>query len=155
MTKVPILSIFLCVLACTSYRGEPLRNTIYKMGFKTDSSSTGPLNNSAFILKINDTLPPLLLTAHHTVAGIGNNQYVKWHEVESNQKNAWAWSMHDSTFNFKIERNLPIRDAETLKLDIAAFRVPSDLPYLRPAKRIAQIGDTTYLFSKWQYNFRY
>lgn len=122
------------------------------MGFKTDSSSTGPLDNSAFILKVNDSMPQLFLTAHHVVAGIGNDRYLKWDKLESNQKNAWAWSMHDSTFNFKISKNLPIQGAETLKLDLAAFFISlQDIPYLKPAKTIAHIGDTIYLFSKINY----
>jgi hypothetical protein len=124
-------------------------NTIFKMGFKTDSTSTGPLDNSAFVLKVNETLPPLLVTAHHTVAGIGNDQHLHWNEIADNQKNAWAWSMNDSTVNFKVGESLPIRNAETMKLDIAAFLlINNDVPYLKPSKTAAQIGDTIYLMSK-------
>jgi hypothetical protein len=153
MRRLLIFLIFTTTLACsTREETDPLKNTIYKMGFKTESSSTGPLDNSAFILKVNDTLPPLLLTAHHTVAGIGNDRYVKWNEIDANQKNAWAWSMQDSTVDFKVGANLPIRNAETLKLDLAAFYVQSDdIASLRPAKKDAQVGDTVYLFSKITY----
>ncbi len=112
-------------------------------------TSTGPLNNSAFILKINDSLPAMFLSAHHTVAGTSNGQYLKWDEIEQNMTNGWAWSMNDSTVDFKIGRNLPIRNAETLKLDLSAFYLPSDkIPYLKPAKKNAKVGDTVYLFSR-------
>jgi hypothetical protein len=149
MSKFFMVLTVLTAFACTSEKAGPIENTIFKMGFKTDSSSNGPLDNSAFVLKVNDTLPPILLTAHHTVAGIANDQYLQWNQIGDNQKNAWAWSMHDSTVNFKVGENLPIRNAETLKLDIAAFHVPNDnIPYLRPAKPVAQVGDTIYLFSK-------
>jgi hypothetical protein len=155
LSKILMLSIAMTALACTSDKPDPLRNTVFKMGFKTDSSSTGPLDNSAFVLKLSDTLPAMLLTAHHTVAGIGNGQYLKWNEIANNQQNAWAWSMHDSTINFTVRENLPIRNAETLKLDIAAFYLPSDdIPYLRPTKIVAQVGDTIYLFSKITYQNR-
>jgi hypothetical protein len=131
---------------------ESLTNTIYKLGRKTDSTSTGPMNNSAFILKVNDNLPTLLVTAHHIAAGIGNDRYLKWNEIED-KKNVWAWSMNDSTYNFKIGRNLPIRGAETLKLDLAAFYLPLDsVPYLKPAKKAANVGDTVYLYSKITHN---
>lgn len=149
MNQFLMLLTVLTAWACTSDKSVPTENTIFKMGFKTDSSSTGPLDNSAFVLKVSDTLPPILLTAHHTVAGIGNDQYLKWNQIADNQKNAWAWSMHDSTINFRVGENLPIRNAETLKLDIAAFFLPNDnIAYLRPAKTAAQVGDTIYLFSK-------
>lgn len=151
-TRTFIFLIALTAFACTSDKPDRSKNTIFKMGFKTDSSSTGPLNNSAFILKVNDTLPPVLLTAHHTVAGIGNDQYLKWNQIDDNQKNAWAWSMHDSIFNFKVGKNLPIRNASTLQLDIAAFYLPhDDIPYLKPSKDVVQVGDTVYLFSKITY----
>lgn len=152
MSKFLILLTVLTFFACHSDKVGPVENTIFKMGFKTDSSSTGPLDNSAFVLKVNDTLPPVFLTAHHTVAGIGNDQYLLWDQIADNQKNAWAWSMHDSTVNFKVGENLPVRNAETLKLDIAAFFLPKDnIAYLRPAKTAAQVGDTIYLYSKITY----
>jgi len=136
------------VSACASKKENPFKNTIYKFGYKTESTSTGPLMNSAFIMKANDTLPPLFLTAHHCVAGIENGQYLKWNEVEQNMKDAWAWSMQDQNYNFKIGTNLPVKNAETLKLDLAAFYLSSDtIPYLKPAQKIAEVGDTVYLFS--------
>jgi hypothetical protein len=147
-----MLFIVLSALACTSEKADPRENTVFKLGFKTDSSSTGPLNNSAFVLKVNDTRPPVLLTVHHAVAGIGNDQYLRWDEIGEKQKNAWAWSMHDSTVNFRVGKNLPIRNAATLKLDIAAFYLRNDdVAYLKPAKAVAQVGDTVYLFSKIVY----
>lgn len=149
MNKILISLIAFIGLACTADKADRLKNTIYKMGFKTDSSSTGPLDNSAFVLKVDDTLPPLLVTAHHTVAGIGSEQYLKWNEIASDQKNAWAWSMHDSTVNFSVGENLPIKNAETLKLDIAAFYLPNEeIPFLKPARGDAELGDTIFLLSK-------
>jgi len=140
-----------CAKKSPSSKVADFTNTIYKFGFKTDSSSTGPLSNSAFIMKLNDTLPSLFLTAHHTAAFIDYNQYVKWNQIENNMKNGWAWSVHDSAYNFKIGKNLPVPNAETMKLDIAAFYAGPDIPYLKPAKMSARVGDTTYLFSKIDY----
>ena len=152
MNKILISLITFIGLACTTDKTDRLKNTIYKMGFKTDSSSTGPLDNSAFVLKMKGKPSPLLLTAHHTVAGIGNEKYLKWNEIASIQKNAWAWSMHDSTVNFKVGKNLPIKGAETLRLDIAAFYLPNDeIPFLQPARKAAQLGDTVFLYSKIVY----
>ena len=146
-----IFFIFLTAWSCTPDQ-QTSGSTIFKMGFKTDSSSTGPLDNSAFVLKVNDELPAVLVTAHHTVAGIGTDQYVKWNEIGPLQKNAWAWSMQDSTFNFKVGENLPVPNGETMKLDIAAFYLADDhIPYLKPARKTAQVGDTVYLFSKIVY----
>jgi len=137
----------------SSKKTESLENTIYKFGFKTDSTSTGPLDNSAFVMKINDSLPAVFLTAHHTVAGTRNGQYLKWDEIERNMTNGWAWSMNDSTVDFKIGQNLPVRSSETMKLDLSAFYLPSDkIPYLKPAKKNALVGDTVYLFSRMKDN---
>lgn len=144
-----------CLTACNNSNQqakESLTNTIYKLGRKTDSTSTGPFENSAFVLKIDDSLPTLLLTAHHVVAGTDDDQYLKWNEISEKKKNLWAWSMSDSTYNFKIGPNLPIRGAETLKLDLAAFYMLLDsVPYLRPSRNAANVGDTVYLYSKVRY----
>jgi hypothetical protein len=78
---------------------------------------------------------------------------VKWNEVQNTLKNGWLWSQHDSTYNFRLMENLPIRDAETSKLDLAAFFVPSEeIPYLSPTKQSPQKGDTVFLFSRVSYN---
>src|SRR5688572_21973803 len=128
-TTIMFISVLLGLTTCNNNPShltrESLTNTIYKLGYKTDSTSTGPLNNSAFVLKINDSLPALLVTAHHIAAGIGNDQYLKWDEI-GQKKNRWAWSMNDSTYNFKIGPNLPVRGAETLKLDLAVFYLTLD-----------------------------
>ena len=156
-TSTMFISVLLGFTACNTHPSQPtksLENTIYKLGYKTDSTSTGPLNNSAFILKINDSLPTLLVTAHHIAAGIGNDKYLKWNEIEQ-RKNRWAWSMSDSTYNFKIGPNLPVRGAETLKLDLAAFYLTTKaVPYLKPARQAASVGDTVYLYSKVTFNNR-
>ena len=154
-TAIIFISLLLSLTTCNNQSHVtkgPLTNTIYKLGYKTDSTSSGPLNNSAFTLKINDNLPTLLVTAHHIAAGIGNDQYLKWNEIGQKQ-NRWAWSMTDSTYNFKIGPNLPVRGAETLKLDLAAFYLASDsVPYLKPARQAAHVGDTVYLYSKVTFN---
>lgn len=139
--------IFVSCQKSSFVKNDPLSKTIFRIGFKTDSSSTGPLSNSAFAIKINADLPPLLLTAHHVVAGTHDGQVVKWNEVETNMKNGWVWSMHDQSYNFKLGQNLPIRDAETLKFDLAAFRLPDSISYLRPSGKTAEVGDTVYLFT--------
>jgi hypothetical protein len=146
---------FLCLNPCKSQSlltTRVLTNTIYKLGYKTDSTSTGPLKNSAFVLKISSSLPTLLVTAHHIAGGIGNDQYLKWNEV-GQKKNRWAWNMNDSSYNFKLGPSLLIRGAETSKLDLAAFYLLSDtVPYLKPARKSAQVGDTVFLYSKVIFN---
>lgn len=67
----------LLVSACASRKENPLKSTIYKSGYKTEFTSTGPLNNSAVIMKVNDSLPALFLTAHHCVAGTDNGNNLK------------------------------------------------------------------------------
>lgn len=95
----------------------------------------------------------MLLTAHHVVAATGDDLYLKWNEIKQKKENLWAWSMNDSTYNFKIGPNLPIRGAETLKLDLAAFFLPLDsVPYLKPSRKAANVGDTVYLYSKIRHN---
>lgn len=60
--------------------------------------------------------------------------------------------LSDSAYNFKVGPNLPIRGAETLKLDLAAFYLYQDsVPYLKPAQKAASAGDTIYLYSKIMY----
>lgn len=148
MNRFLLVVVLASLSACVSKRENSLKNTIYKFGYKTETTSTGPLNNSAFIMKVNDSLPPLFLTAHHCVANTDNGQYLKWNEVAPNMKDAWAWSMHNIDFNFKIGSNLPVKNAEALKLDVSAFYLPSnDIPYLKPSQQAAEVGDTVYLFS--------
>jgi len=151
-----LISLVACisVFSCTRDKELNLKNTIYKLGYKTDSFSTGPLLNSGFVLKLHDTIPSLFLTAHHVVAGTGKDgEFYKWFELKEKVKNAWIWSMHDSSYQIALRDNLPIADAETLKLDLAAFYLPDDkIPYLIPSNRAAQPGDTVQLFSKIIYN---
>jgi hypothetical protein len=139
--------------SCLERNGRPdLSNTIFKLGFKSDESSTGPLDNSGFLFLLNDTTPPVLLTAHHVVAGNGDGKYFRWDEIGDKQINLWAWSMHDSAVNFKLSANVPIQNAETLKFDIAAFFVNGEpRNYLRPSSSDSEVGDTVYLFSKIEY----
>jgi len=132
---------------------DSLQNTIYKLGFKADSSSIGSLENSAFVLKLNDSLPALMLTAHHVVAGTASGEYLSWSELDTQKNDWWGWSMNDSTYEFKIGSTLPIRGAETLKLDLSVFYLLTDsVPYLKPASQDAKTGDTVYLYSKIKYN---
>jgi hypothetical protein len=150
------MTIFICltIFSCRSDRKTDLKNTIFKLGFRTDTFSTGPLENSGFVIKLNDTVPPIFVTAHHVVAGTGNeNQYLKWDEVKERVRNARIWSMHDSTYQIQLSENIPIRNAETLNLDLAAFYLPSmSTPYLVPSAYKANVGDTIQLFSRIIYN---
>jgi hypothetical protein len=84
--------------------------------------------------------------------GTDTEQYLKWNELET-KKNLWAWSMTDSTLDFKVGGNLPVRGAETLQLDLAAFYLTTDdVPYLKPAREAAEVGDTVYLYSKVKFD---
>ena len=156
MMKIVTMIIFICltVFSCVSDSKTDLRNTIFKLGFQTETFSTGPLDNSGFVIKLNDTIPPIFVTAHHVVAGTGNeNQYLKWDEVKKRVRNARIWSMHDSTYQIQLSENIPIRNAETLKLDLAAYYLPSMTnPHLIPSVNEASVGDTIQLFSKIIYN---
>jgi hypothetical protein len=156
MMKKVTMIIFICltVFSCRPDSKTDLKNTIFKLGFQTDTFSTGPLENSGFVIKLNDTIPPIFVTAHHVVAGTGNeNQYLKWDEVKEKVRNARIWSMHDSTYQIQLSENIPIRNAETLKLDLAAYYLPSTrTPHLVPSANEASVGDTVQLFSKIIYN---
>jgi hypothetical protein len=145
-----IMLIYLAFASCMPESKTDRRNTIFKLGFQSSTSSTGPLGNSGFIMKLNDTIPPLFVTAHHVVAFTSNpNEYLKWFEVKDKIKDARIWSMHDSTYQIQLSKNIPIRNAETLKLDLAAFYLPSEkTPYLIPSRHDAILGDTVQLFSK-------
>lgn len=155
MKKGP-LTIFICltIFSCGPNSKTNLENTIFKLGFRTDTFSTGPLENSGFVIKLNDTVPPIFVTAHHVVAGTGNeNQYLQWDEVRGKVRNARIWSMHNSTYQIQLAENIPIRKAETLNLDLAAFYLPStSTPYLVPSAYKANVGDTIQLLSKIIYN---
>lgn len=142
------------ILSCRPDSKTDLENTIFKLGFQTDAFSTGPLENSGFVIKLNDTLPPIFLTAHHVVAGTRNeNEYLKWDEVKAKVSNARIWSMHDTAYQIQLSENIPIPNAETLNLDLAAFHLPStNTPYLVPSAYKANVGDTIQLFSRIIYH---
>jgi hypothetical protein len=148
--KTIVLFICLAFASCKQDKKTDLKNTIFKLGFQTATSSTGPLINSGFVMKLNDTIPPLFVTAHHVVAFTNNpNEFLKWFEIKEKVRDARIWSMDDSTFQIQLAENIPIRDAETLKLDLAAYYLPSEkTPYLFPAHHDAALGDTVQLFSK-------
>ncbi len=62
-------------------------------------------------------------------------------------------SMQDSTYQIQLADNIPVRIAETAKLELAAFYLPSvNAPYLIPSSNDAAIGDTSQLFSKIVYD---
>jgi hypothetical protein len=149
-----VIFIFLTFASCKKESKPNLKNTIFKLGFQTSTSSTGPLGNSGFVMKLNDTIPPLFVTAHHVVAFTKiANEYLKWFEIKEKVRDARIWSMQDSTYQIQLSDNIPILNAETLKLDLAAFYLPSvDTPYLIPSANDATIGDTVQLFSKIVYN---
>src|SRR5688500_2020113 len=116
MRRAPMtILICLTIFSCGSDSKMNLKNTIFKLGFQTETFSTGPLENSGFVIKFNDTVPPIFVTAHHVVAGTGNeNQYLKWDEVKEKVRNTRIWSMHDNMYQIQLAQNIPIRNAETL-----------------------------------------
>ena len=146
---VIVLLIFITI-SCTT-KNKSVENTLFKMGFRTTNYSTGPLMNSLFIYKVHDTIPPLILTAHHVVAGKGNGDtYYAWNELSDKVQNAWLWSMQDSSYQLPLGENLPIPGARTMKFDLAAFYLSSkeNVSSLTPATVPAQVGDSVTLFSR-------
>ncbi len=146
-----VVLIFIVFISCDQKK-KPVANSLFKMGFKTSSHhSTGPLMNTLFIFKVDDSIPPLILTAHHVVAGTGDSdKYYAWNDLSDKVKNAWLWSMQDSSFQLPLGKNLPIPGAMTLKLDLAAFYLPSEenVSSLRSASTPARVLDTVKLFSR-------
>ncbi|HYG20894.1 MAG TPA: hypothetical protein VD816_18275, partial [Ohtaekwangia sp.] len=65
-------------------------------------------------------------------------------------KGAWIWSMHDSTYEVLLGKNLPIPDAKTLSLDLAAFYIatPEKVSALSLSDEPARVGDTVRLLSR-------
>jgi hypothetical protein len=118
--------------------------------YKTDGYSTGPLINSGFVCRLGDSIPLLFLTAHHVVAGYSEDEYLQWDELKEKVKGAWIWSMHDSTYEVQLGKNLPIPGAETLSLDLAAFYIatPEKVSALPLSDEPAKVGDTVRLLSR-------
>ncbi|MGC3944133.1 MAG: serine protease [Chryseolinea sp.] len=119
------------------------------MGF---NKQTGPLLNTFFTFKLDDNTPAMLLTAHHVVAGKGTgDDLYRWDELADKLPDAWLWSIDDDRVQTGLGRNIAVRDARILGLDLAAYLVPeksNDLPFLRPSATAAAVGDSVILFSK-------
>lgn len=132
---------------------EPVHHTVFRLGYKTHNGSTGPLDNTGFIFRVNDSLAPVFLTAHHVVAGYAPDKYYKWSDLKENVRNAWIWSVHDSTYQIELGENIPIPGAQTGAVDVAAFQIEEDatLGWLAPSQAPARIGDTVQLFSRLLY----
>lgn len=126
-----------------------LSGTNFKMGF---NKQTGPLLNTFFTFKLNDTIPPMLLTAHHVVAGTGQNDvYYNWDELASKLPDAWLWSIDNDQVQTGLGNNIALRNAHTMGLDVAAYFMPDDRNdhlCLRPSATAASPGDSVKLFSK-------
>jgi hypothetical protein len=139
--------------ACKSTNVNTVDGSMFKMGFKSSSFSTGPRNNSGFLFKLDPRSPTLFLTAHHCAANTGeDDHYYKWDEIQKHVKNGWIWSMSNPRRDFSLGRNLPLLNAETMKLDVAAFYLNTkETPYLLPAKKAAIVGDTVKLLSQIVY----
>lgn len=139
--------------ACKSAKVDAIDSSAFKMGFKSESFSTGPRNNSGFLFKLNHRSPTLFLTAHHCAANAGKgDHYYKWDEIQKHVKNGWIWSMSRPKRDFPLGRNLPLLNAETMKFDVAAFYLDIQrTPYLLPAKKAAIVGDTVKLLSQIVY----
>jgi hypothetical protein len=139
------------LVVCCDPPAEKLSHTLFRLGYKSDRYSTGPLINSGFVFQLDDTTPPLLITAHHVVASYdGGRKFYRWNEIQEHSKNWWLWSQHDTAFNVGIGKNIPMIGAKASHLDLAAYtlKIPSGIRPILPAKRSASIGDTVYLFTK-------
>lgn len=151
--KTIVLSCVYCLyLGCESEKSRSFESSAFRMGYKRGNFSSGPLTNSGFLFKVDTSGPTFFLTAHHCVAGKGREgEYYKWNEIAENVSGGWIWSMVDSTMDFPLGSNLPIENAETLKLDVAAFYLTADAPYLLPSDEEAKLGDTVKLLSRIVY----
>ena len=151
-----VILLLTCLMDCRPEQAklDPLTNTLFKFGFKSGSSSTGPLMNSGFIFRSEIESPPLFLTAHHCVSNKATaGAYYAWDEISKTFSNGWAWSMSDLNHQIPMGKNLPLRNAKTLGLDVAAFFIPDDgNSYLLPSATPALVGDTVKLFSRLIHN---
>jgi hypothetical protein len=141
---------FILILSCPHEKKNSVYHSLFRLGYKKESSSTGPLMNSGFIFQLNDTAKPLLITCHHVVAGYGEKKYYSWNELEEHVKDAWLWSQHDSSLNFHIGKNIPIRGAKASHLDLSVFTMPifDNLRMIKPAPIAAQ--PVRYSLPFWQ-----
>ena len=138
-----------CKPSPTPVDASELSGTNFKMGF---SKQTGPLLNTFFAFKLHDTIPPMLLTAHHVVAGTGRNDvYYNWDELTDKLPDAWLWSIDNDQVQTGLGKNIALRNAHTLGLDVAAYFMPGDRKdalCLRPSAHAAAVGDSVILFSR-------
>ena len=160
-STVPLAISFIALfISCNSspkkVSSDDLYGTNFKMGF---SKMSGPVLNTFFTFKLNDTIPPMLLTAHHVVAGKGRgDEFYRWNELTDKLSQAWLWSIHDDRLQTGLCNNIPIPNAMTMHLDLAAYLLPddqNDLPYLLPSTTAANVGDSVILFSKLKVRNQY
>lgn len=141
------------ILPSSCRKKEPVHHMVFRLGYKTHNGSTGPMDNTGFVFRVNDSLAPVFLTAHHVVAGYAPDKYYEWSDLKENVRNAWIWSVHDNGYQLKLGENIPIRGAKTGALDVTAFQIEQDAPlrWLTPSQAPTQVGDTVQLFSKLLY----
>ncbi len=148
------LFIFIGVVICCKRKTDLLTNTVYHVTFTLKGITDNSRNNSGFIFKASDTIPPLYLTAHHVASGHDKDKYYNWDSLRNYFRDASIWSIQDNTVHFQLGSNLPLPNANvsefTPALDLAAFYVAlgGAAGYLRPASSPAKVGDTVRLFSK-------
>ncbi len=153
-SNLPFLLLLLSFLVGCEPKTDSLRNTVYHVTFTLQGVSDNSRNNSGFILKLNDTLPPLYLTAHHVASGYGKSRYYDWDKIRDRFRDGLIWSIHDNGLHFQLGKNLPIPNAKVSSLatglDLAAFYLapPELASYLKPASSPAKVGDRVRLFAK-------
>jgi len=149
-----VLFAILLGFVCCGRKADPLSNTVCQVTFTLKGNTDNSRYNSGFIFKVNDTLPPLYLTAHHVASGYDGNKYYDWDLVQDYFRDANLWSIQDNSVRFQLGKNLPIPNAKVSEvataLDLAAFYLASPGPtnYLKPASSPAKVGDTVRLFAK-------
>ena len=137
------------VIGCER-KTNSLADTVYHVTYRIQAVPENSRNNSGFIFKVDDTTPPLYLTAHHAISGYGMRKYYDWDRLQDYVRDASIWSIQDDHVHFQLGRNLPIPNAKTIKLDLAAFYLARGGPanYLKAAASPAKVGDTVRLFAK-------
>jgi len=157
MSRIQFIHLFILigvVVICCKRKTDVLINTVYHVTFTLQGITDNSRNNSGFIFKAADTIPPLYLTAHHVASGHDKSKYYDWDSLQNYFSDASIWSIQDNTVHFQLGKNLPIPNAKVSEfasaLDLAAFYVAPGgaAGYLKPAPSPAKVGDTVRLFSR-------
>ena len=147
---VPFVILISAIVIGCERKTNSLIDTVYHVTFRLQAVPENSKNNSGFIFKVDDTTPPLYLTAHHAISGYGRSKYYDWDRIQDYVRDASIWSILDNNIHFQLGRNLPIPNAKTTALDLAAFYLARGGPtnYLKAATSPAKVGDTVRLFAK-------